>query len=87
MKKIFILSVVAFLSLPITQIIFSIFNVESIYITIYLFFLGSFCLYTLFESFKITPTTLSLKGVQSLNLLLGVFCLLTSSLVGISYIL
>jgi hypothetical protein len=81
------LTLTALISLPISQILITKLQLEDIYIISYWLILGIICTSALVRSRSVMPKSILLRGTQVLNLTLGGFALLTSSLVGLSYIL
>lgn len=82
-----LLTFIALLSLPLSQFLITNLQLEDIYITSYWLGLALLCSFTLIRSRNIMPKSAVLRGTQTLNLVLGGFGLVTSSLVGLSYIL
>ena len=82
-----LLSFIALLSLPLSQLLITKFHLADIYITSYWLGLGLLCTFTLIRGRSVITKSISLRGTQVLNFSLGGFGLLTSSLVGLSYIL
>lgn len=86
-KNNLLLTFIALLSLPMGQICITKFELTDHQITLYWLVLGLFCTFTLVRSRNVMSKSAFLRGTQSLNLILGVFSLTTSTLAGLSYII
>ena len=82
-----LLTFIALLSLLLSQILITKLELGDIFITSYWLGLGLLYSFTLIRNRNIMPKNAVLRGTQVLNLVLGGFGIVTSSFVGLSYIL
>ncbi|MAX66524.1 MAG: hypothetical protein QF441_12885 [Bacteriovoracaceae bacterium] len=83
----FFMTLIAIASLPFSQLLITKLQLGDVGIALYWLGLGLLCAFIFVKSRNIVPKSISLRGTQLLNFMLGGFGLVTSSLVGLSYIL
>jgi len=79
-------TIMALVSLPVSQLLISKFNLHDIYISAYWLLLGGFCLFTFLRSYRFKSQSISHRVGQILNLSLGPFAVVTAFLAGYSYL-